>query len=79
MVSECTHLLLFPDDPATGAWGRGSRLGFRSAVSLKKRIFVVTAIPPLADSHTRVSQISLFGVVSGYLVEPLAQELSGAA
>ena len=79
MVAACTHLLLVPDDPSTGAWGRGSRLAFRTAVSLKRRIFVVTAIPPLADRYTNVSQASLFGVVSGYLVEPLAKELTRAA
>ncbi len=62
MVADSTHLLLFPDDPTTGAWGRGSRLGFRTAVTLGKRIFVVTAIQPLADRYTRVSQSSLFGV-----------------
>ena len=75
MVADCTHLVIFPDNPTTGAWGRGSRLAFRTAVQLHKRVFVVTAIPPLANRHTRVSQASLFGVVQGYLVEPVASEL----
>ena len=71
--------LSFPDDPTTGAWGRGSRLAFRTAVALHKRVFVVTTIPPLANRYTRVSQASLFGVVQGYLVEPVAAELIHAA
>ena len=75
MVADCTHLVIYPDDPTTGAWGRGSRLAFRTAVQFHKRVFVVTAIPPLANRYTRVSHTSLFGVVQGYLVEPVASEL----
>ena len=79
MVADCSHLVIHPDDPTTGAWGRGSRLAFRTAVVLHKRVFVVTAILPLANRYTRVSQASLFGVVQGYLVEPVASELVHAA
>ena len=46
----------------------GSSLAFRTAVQLHKRVFVVTAIAPLANRYTRVAQGSLCGVVSGYLV-----------
>ena len=79
MVSDCTSLVLFPDNPRTGAWGRGSTLAFRTAVQQHKRVFVVTAIPPLANRHTRVAPASLCGVVSGYLVVPANMEVPHAA
>ena len=70
MVSQCSLLVLFPDNPATGAWGRGSRLAFNTAVQQHKPVFVVTAIPPLATGQFRVTAVSLFGVVSGFWVLP---------
>ena len=79
MVSECTHLILLSDDPTTGAWGRESRLAFCTAVQLRRRVFMIAAIPPLSNRHARVSQTSLFGVVHGYLVEPVAPEFTYAA
>ena len=48
MVSACTHLIVFPDNPRTGAWGRGSSLALRTAVQQHKQVFVVTATPPPA-------------------------------
>jgi hypothetical protein len=74
MVSDCTSLVLFPDNPRTGTWGRGSTLIFRTAMQQHKRIFVVTAIPPIAKRRTRVVPASLCGVVSGYLVVPANTE-----
>jgi hypothetical protein len=79
MVADCTYLVLFPDDPRTGTWGRGSSLAFRTAMQQNKRVFVVTAIPPLATRHARVIPASLFGVVSGYLVVPANAEATHAA
>ena len=78
MVSDCTHLLLFPNDSATGAWGRGSRLAFNTAVRQHKRVFVVTATPPRATGSTRVSAASLFGGVAGYWVVPVDKEVCAA-
>jgi len=71
MISESSFLVLFPDDPATGAWGRGSRLAFNTAVQQHKPVFVVTNIPPLNTKQLQVTADSLFGVVSGYWVAPL--------
>ena len=79
MVSDCTSLVLFPDNPCTGTWGRGSSLAFRTAVQQHKRVFVVTAIPPLAKRDTRVVPASLCGIVSGYLVVPAKKEVPHAA
>ena len=79
MVADCTHLILVPDDPKTGAWGRGSSLAFRTAVQQHKPVFVVTAIPPQATRSTRVTPVSLCGIVSGYLVVPASKEAHHAA
>ena len=79
MVADCTHLVLYPDDPKTGTWGRGSSLAFRTAVQQHKRVFVVTTIPPLTNRHTRVTPASLCGIVSGYLVVPASKEATHAA
>ena len=79
MVSDCTSLVLFPDNPRTGTWGHGSSLAFRTAVQQHKRVFVVTAIPPLAKRDIRVVPASLCGVVSGYLVVPANMEVPHAA
>ena len=79
MVADCTHLVLVPDDPKTGAWGRGSSLAFRTAVQQHKPVFVVTVIPPQANRSTRVTPASLFGIVSGYLVVPANKEATHAA
>ena len=59
--------------------GRSSCLAFKTAVQQRKKIFVITAIPPLSTRRTRVSRVSLFGVLSGYLVEPAAKEVTHAA
>ena len=71
MISEGSILVLFSDDPATGAWGRGSRLAFNTAVQQHRRVFVVTNIPPLSTKQLKVTVGSLFGVVSGYWVAPV--------
>ena len=71
MVSECSLLVLLPDDPSTGAWGKGSRLAFNTAVQQHKPVFIVTAIPPLNTKQLKVIPGSLFSVVSGYWVAPL--------
>ena len=68
MVSACSLLVLLPDDPTTGSWGRGSRLAFDTAVQQRIPVFVVTAIPPLGSQKYAVQKGSLFGVVYGYRV-----------
>ncbi len=79
MVADCTSLVIFPDNPRSGTWGRGSSLAFRTAMQQNKRVFVVTAIPPLSARRTRVIPASLCGVVSGYLVVPANAEATHAA
>jgi hypothetical protein len=72
MVSECSLLVLFPDDPSTGTWGKGSQLAFNTAVQQHKPVFVVTGIRPVETAQIYVVPASLFGVVSGYWVVPLS-------
>lgn len=70
MVKRCVLLILFPDDPATGRWGRGSTLAFRSALDQLKPVFVVTRTPPRQSPHYRLIPDCLYGAVDGYWVVP---------
>ncbi len=70
MVKRCELLILFPDDPQTGRWGKGSRLASQAALFQLKPVFVVTA-KRLADSpHHRIIADSFFGVTDGYWAVP---------
>ena len=75
MVRECSLLVLFPDDPTTGTWGKGSRLAFNTAVQCHIPVFVVTTIPPLGTRQFKVETGSLFGVLDGHWVVPLGVEV----
>ena len=75
MVRECSLLVLFPDDPTTGRWGKGSRLAFNTAIQCHIPVFVVTTIPPLGTRQCRVKEGSLFGVIDGLWVVPQGVEL----
>ena len=74
MVRECSLLVLFPDDPKTGTWGKGSRLAFNTAIQCHIPVFVVTAIPPLGTGQIQVEEGSLFGVIDGHWVIPQGVE-----
>ena len=65
-ISRSSILVLFPDDPTTGAWGCGSQLTFNAAVQQHIPVFVVTEHPPLSTRQVRIFSTSLFGVASGY-------------
>ena len=78
LVKRCALLLVFPDDPHTGAWGKGSKLAFRTCVSQLKPAFVVSTVPPPASAMYRIFPASLFGVVSGYWVVPHTVSDGGA-
>jgi len=78
MVGGCNLLVLFPDDPATGAWGRGSSLAFNTAVQRHIPVFVVTEHPPSVTRQYRAFADSLCGIVNGYWVVPsFVEELEG--
>ena len=78
MVGGCSVLVLFPDDPATGRWGKGSSLAFNIAVQRHIPVFVVTGSPPPGTRQYRVFASSLCAVVAGYWVMPsYVEELEG--
>ena len=70
MVKRSVLLILFPDDPATGHWGKGSRLAFQAALCQLKPVFVVTAKRPAESPHHRIIADSFFGVMDGYWAVP---------
>ena len=70
MVKRSVLLFLFPDDPSTGTWGRGSRLAYRAALDQLKPVFVVTSHPPAESSDYHLVPSSYFGIVDGYWVVP---------
>ncbi len=75
MVKRSVFLILFPDDPQTGHWGKGSRLAFNAALFQLKPVFVVTA-KRLADSpHHRIIADSFYGITDGYWTVPHPTEL----
>jgi hypothetical protein len=77
MVRECSLLVLFPDDPTTGSWGKGSRLAFNTAIQSHIPVFVVTSIPPQGTQQIQVEEGSLFGAVDGHWVIPQGVEVRG--
>lgn len=66
MVKRAVLLILFPDDPATGRWGRGSGLAFRAAVEQLKPVFVVTRKPPVQSLSYHLIPARLWDAVDGY-------------
>ena len=56
MVKRAEMLVLFPDDPMTGRWGRGSTLAFRAATEQLKPVFVVSRAASLASLPGRRRQ-----------------------
>ncbi len=63
-------LLLFPEDPTTGKWGKGSTLAFETAMFHIKPVFVVASKPPKESIHYLIFPARLFAIVDGYWVVP---------
>ena len=70
MVRRCSILILFPDDPQTGAWGPGSRLALRTARYNLKPVFLVTKHPPKPSCCELQLHSNLFGVADGVWIIP---------
>ena len=77
MVKRCSMVVLFPDNPKDGSWGKGSRLVFKAALYNLKPMFIVSSTPPPRSIHYRVLKSNLFGVVEGYWVVPHPIEEGG--
>ena len=69
LVKRSCMVVLFPEDPTTGEWGRGSRLVFRAALDQIKPVFVVCSSSPKSSDHYRVIRTCLYGV-EGFWVVP---------
>lgn len=70
VIRHASLLVLFPANPVTGGWGRGSRLAFTTARHNFKPVFLVTANPPKSLAGESVCPSNLFGVLDGYWVVP---------
>lgn len=70
MVKRSELLLLFPDDPATGRWGRGSALAFRAALDQLKPVFVVTSRAPARSLSYHVVADRFCGFLPGFWAVP---------
>ena len=70
MVKRAELVVLFPDDPLTGRWGRGSTLAFRAATEQLKPVFVVSRTAPRRSPIYQVVAARLFDVADGYWAVP---------
>ena len=69
LVKRSCLVVLFPEDPCTGGWGKGSKLVYRSALDQLKPVFGVCSSAPKGSDHYRVIGSSLYGV-AGFWVVP---------
>ena len=70
LVRRASMLVLFPVDPVTGRWGRGSALAFQTARYNLVPVFVVGTFRPSPAPGYLVVPANLFGIVEGYWVYP---------
>ena len=70
MVKRAELVVLFPDDPLSGHWGRGSTLAFRAATEQLKPVFVVSRTAPRRSPVYQVAAARLFDVADGYWAVP---------
>ncbi len=68
-LTRSCMVVLIPDDPFTGQWGRGSRLVFRAALNQLKPVFVICSSCPKNSDHYRVIGSCLYGA-QGFWVVP---------
>lgn len=77
MARRCQFLVLFPDDPESGNWGKGSRLAFNTATLNLKPVFIVSKHRPPYSDFYNIFESTLFDIVSGYWVVPHTYKLGG--
>jgi hypothetical protein len=70
MARRCEILVLFPTDPQTKRWGKGSTLAFNTATLNLKPVFVVSDSTPPESPVYNVFAASLFDLISGFWVVP---------
>ena len=77
MVRRASVFVLFPIDPHTGKWGKGSTLAFATALYNLKPVFEATHVRPDPVPSFLVVASSLCDVVSGYWVLPCPEQQGG--
>ena len=77
LVRRASLLVLFPLDPLTGAWGKGSNLAFTTALYNLKPVFVVADSPPDPVPSYLIAEGALCDLVPGYWVLPYPEEQGG--
>jgi hypothetical protein len=70
MVKRSSLLVLFPDNPETGCWGKGSALAFDATIKQIKPAFIISKNPPEENGLFRVFPSSFKGIVSGFWAVP---------
>jgi hypothetical protein len=70
MVKRASLIVLFPDNPENGRWGKGSTLVFNSAVMQLKPLFVVSKHQPEQKGIYRVLPACFQGLIEGFWVIP---------
>ena len=74
LVRRASLLVLLPDDPLTGIWGKGSTLAFTTALFNLKPIFVATDQPPDPIPSYLMAAGKLCDLVPGFWVLPYPVE-----
>jgi hypothetical protein len=79
LVKRASLVVLFPDNPVTQNWGKGSTIVFNTAILQRKPLFVVSKTQPQAKDIYRVLPACFQGLVNGYWVIPQPLEKGGAS
>ena len=77
LVRRASLLVMFPTDPLSGAWGKGSTLAFTTALYNLKPVFVATASQPDPVPSYLTAAGTLCDLVPGYWVLPYPEEQGG--
>jgi uncharacterized protein (DUF608 family) len=70
MTEVADIAVVFPDDPVSNDWGKGSTVAINAMIKQGKPVFVATGKKPFNNSMVKVLPTSLFGVVKGYFIVP---------
>jgi len=68
LVKNTSLAIVFPDNPLSGFWGKGSKLVIRECVNRGKPVFVVSEKMLTDSNEYKLLPSSLYGIVSGYWV-----------
>ena len=77
MARRCQFLVLFPDNPKSGQWGKGSRLAFNTATLNLKPVFVFSKHRPPGSAVYNIFTSSFFGIIPGYWVVGHTYKMGG--